>query len=120
MSLGGRIRAERKARDLSQEEMARKLGVSHEAISQWETGAIEYLRPENLVRTARLFGVTVEWLVFGTEPKRPKPCNPHVPPPNQAALDSDALDLITLYQQISPECRPFVHRFIRFISLGCA
>ena len=36
--LAGRIQALRKARSLSQEELAGELGVSRQAVSKWESG----------------------------------------------------------------------------------
>jgi transcriptional regulator with XRE-family HTH domain len=130
MSIGHRIRTERKARDMSQEAMAKKLGISREAISQWETGDILYLKPENLVRTARLFGVTVEWLVFGTPPKHPPSCDRHakgksneprnipVSNPNPINLDPEAMKLILLYQRIPTSHRALVHQFFQFLARG--
>lgn len=65
---GAYIARFRKARDLTQQELAERLHVTHQAVSQWEKGAsmpdISLLQP-----LARLFGVTVDDLLNG-EPVR--------------------------------------------------
>ena len=38
MSIGSKIKALRRAKDLTQEELAEVLGVSSKAVSQWECG----------------------------------------------------------------------------------
>ena len=38
--IGSRIKAARKAKGLSQEQLGEKLGVSFQAVSTWETGNI--------------------------------------------------------------------------------
>ena len=46
----------RKARGMSQEELAEKVGVSRQAVSKWETGAAEP-STSNLLALAKLYGV---------------------------------------------------------------
>lgn len=62
MIIGNNIAALRKARKLSQEQLAEQLGVSRQAVSKWETGQSEPTA-KNLVELARLFEVTVSELV---------------------------------------------------------
>jgi len=69
--LKARIREARKDAELSQLALAERVGVSRAAVSQWENGDTKGLRPENLLNTARVLNVRVEWLVFGEEPRRP-------------------------------------------------
>jgi transcriptional regulator with XRE-family HTH domain len=108
MAIGARIRFERQALGLTQEQLARRVGVTREAVSQWETGA-EWLRPEHLLRTAKHLNVTAEWLVFGTQPKHPKRCNP-------ADARANPEDLIALFARIPDEIKPCVHWFFRFLA----
>lgn len=78
MNLGPTLVRLRTARNLSQESLAEAVGVSRQAVSQWETGAVPDL--ENLVALARFFGTTVDGLVAG-------PCDagpPLVPTPGPA------------------------------------
>lgn len=53
----------RKAANLSQEQVAEKLGVSRQAVSKWEC-AESSPDTENLIGLAMLYGVTVDELLF--------------------------------------------------------
>jgi transcriptional regulator with XRE-family HTH domain len=143
MTIAQRIKAERQIRGMTQTELARHVGVAREAVTQWEGGDARGLRPENLVRTAWLFGVTVEWLVFGTGPKRPNTCSSHGPdnPPldrvneeivNEAMdlkdpsesdppldLVNEVVELILLYRQIPAESRAIVNQFFEVLARAC-
>jgi transcriptional regulator with XRE-family HTH domain len=67
MDLKERLQFARKRANLKQLEVARTLGVTSQAVSQWERGeadpANEKLRP-----LAKLYGVTVCWILGGDEP----------------------------------------------------
>ncbi len=52
----------RKKRDLSQEEVAKILGVNRTAVAKWETGA-NSPRTDRLVELAKLFRCTVDELL---------------------------------------------------------
>ncbi len=56
----------RKARNLSQEDLAEKLQVSRQAVAKWEKGA-NYPDILNLTLLADIFGVTVDALIYGNE-----------------------------------------------------
>lgn len=71
MIIGNNIAALRKARKLSQEQLAEQLGVSRQAVSKWETGQSEPTA-KNLVELARLFEVTVSDLVEAESPSQGK------------------------------------------------
>lgn len=61
LSLGKKIRALRKARGITQEELANALGISFQAVSKWETGiALPDLTMTPAI--ARYFGVTMDVL----------------------------------------------------------
>ena len=64
MELQERIYQLRKERNLTQEELADRLGVSRQAVSRWEMGTA---RPEidNLTAMSRIFGLTLDELVTG-------------------------------------------------------
>lgn len=47
--------------------LAKKVGVSRSAVSQWETGDTKGLKPVNLLRCADALGVTVRLLVTGDD-----------------------------------------------------
>ena len=55
------IRA-RKARGMTQEELATRLSISRQAVSKWETGTADP-STSNLLALAKLFGVSAEELL---------------------------------------------------------
>jgi len=63
MNLGPHLVRLRTTASLSQESVAEAVGVSRQAVSQWESGAVPDL--ENLVALARLFGTSLDGLVQG-------------------------------------------------------
>lgn len=67
MNLADRIQYLRKARGLSQEELADKVGVSRQAVSKWES---EQSTPdiEKIIAMSELFEVTTDYILKGIEP----------------------------------------------------
>ncbi|MGM9545704.1 MAG: helix-turn-helix domain-containing protein [Vescimonas sp.] len=63
MQFGEKLQALRKARGWSQEELARQINVSRQALSKWESGAA-VPDTENVVALSRLFGVTTDYLLL--------------------------------------------------------
>ncbi len=59
-----RIRDARRALALTQDELARRIGVSRSAIAQWETDRTGQIRA-NLARVAAVLGVSVGYLMSG-------------------------------------------------------
>ena len=70
-TLGIRIQELRRARGLSQEDLAEKLGVSRQAVSKWETG-LSSPDTNNLILLARMFEISVDELV-GIETRQTPP-----------------------------------------------
>ena len=68
LKIGERIRELRRSADLTQEELADRLGVSPQAVSRWESAG-GYPDTETLPRLANCFGVTLDSL-FGYEGDR--------------------------------------------------
>ena len=68
MTIGKRISKERREKNLSQEYIAERLGVSRQAVSKWET---DQSSPDtnNLIALAELFDVSVEYLATGKVPE---------------------------------------------------
>lgn len=64
MNLANRIQTLRKARGISQEELADQLGVSRQAVSKWES---EQSQPEldKLLQISDFFGVSCDYLLRG-------------------------------------------------------
>lgn len=72
MSLGSRIRQARKQAGLSQAELGRMLGLSSQAVSQWETGKT-IPESDRLADIARLTDVHSGWLIDGDDISQPIP-----------------------------------------------
>lgn len=68
MDLKERLTQLRKARGLSQNDLAEKLNVSRQAISRWEQGTA-VPSSDNLIYLSRLYGITLDELVYGIEQK---------------------------------------------------
>lgn len=66
MSLGNNIYTLRAKADLSQEELAAKLGVSRQSVSKWETDA-SVPDVDKLIQLSKIFEITLDELVNGAE-----------------------------------------------------
>jgi transcriptional regulator with XRE-family HTH domain len=65
--MGFRIKEIREARNMSQEELARKSGVSRVTISGIENGATRATTTTTLIKLASALGVTVDQIFFGND-----------------------------------------------------
>ncbi len=102
-SLGARIRQTRLDKGLTQNELARLVHVSREAVSQWESGDSKGLKPENLVRVAKVLGVDVEYLVTG---------KPSVRPRSSSDLTSEEVELLTAYREGADKAKQLIRRLV--------
>ena len=66
MTVGERIAKCRKNKNLSQEYVADKLGISRQSVSKWEKN-ITYPDTNNLIALAELLDTTVEYIACGKE-----------------------------------------------------
>jgi len=64
--MGQRIMARRKGLQLTQEELAGRMGVSTQMISNLELGK-KAIRPENLARLCRLLEVSADFILTGSD-----------------------------------------------------
>lgn len=71
-SIGARIRRKRRDVGLSQEALAREMGVSKNTVARWETN-VHPPTGENFSKLADRFGVTTDWLLRGDQAPSPKP-----------------------------------------------
>lgn len=62
MSIGSKLAQARKAANLTQEQLAERLGVTRQAVSRWESDAA-YPETEKIVRMARLLNVSCDYLL---------------------------------------------------------
>lgn len=66
MKLADQLSTLRKSHNYSQEEVARKLNISKQAVSKWESGR-GYPDIDNLVILSELYSVTLDELIKGDE-----------------------------------------------------
>jgi transcriptional regulator with XRE-family HTH domain len=92
-SIGDRIRAARTGCALTQDQLARQIGVSRSAVAQWETGRTGQITG-NLSRIAAALQVNVEYLVHGDDKRAPS-----------EARQGDELALLRLYRACDPADR---------------
>ena len=97
--VGARIREARQAMGLSQEALARAIGVSRSAVAQWETGRAGQVRA-NLARIASTLAVSMEYVLTGNG----------TPQQGPAADSGDELALLRLYRACTEEDRAFLLR----------
>ena len=97
--LGARIRAARRAHGLTQDQLARAVGVTRSAVAQWETDRAGQIGG-NLTRVARALGTTTEYLLTGQELPGAAPL------PSQA----DEMGLLRAYRDCSPQDRALLLR----------
>lgn len=98
---GHRLRAERRERGLTQDQLARRVGVSRSAVAQWETGRAGQLTG-NLARIAAVLETSVEYLMHGNDKLAPL-----------QALQGDEAALLRLYRDCDPEDRQILLRTAR-------
>jgi SOS-response transcriptional repressor LexA len=68
-TMSDRIRAARRAANLTQEQLGAAIGVTKSAVSHWETGNVSDIRGDLLLRAATTLGVEPEWLRNGAGPR---------------------------------------------------
>lgn len=67
MSMSNRLQDLRQKAQISQEELAERIGVSRQAISKWES---EQTNPdiENIVRLSEVYNTSTDYILKGTQP----------------------------------------------------
>ena len=63
MSFGERLRATRKERGFSQEQLAEELEVSRQSVTKWESG-LTFPEIKTMLRLASLLGRDLDWLLY--------------------------------------------------------
>ena len=61
--MGARIKTLRQARDMTQAELADKLGVQFTAVNKWEHGTVKNIKQSTIKAMADLFNVTPTYLM---------------------------------------------------------
>jgi transcriptional regulator with XRE-family HTH domain len=102
--IGTRIRATRRERGLTQDELAERVGVSRSAVAQWETGRTGQVTG-NLSRIAGALQVNVEFLMVGDDKRAAG-----------EVRQGDELALLRLYRECEPEDRQMLLRTARRLT----
>ncbi len=71
MNLADRIQCLRKAKGISQEELADQIGVSRQAVSKWESGQ-STPDLDKIIIMSEFFDVTTDYILKGVEPAKNK------------------------------------------------
>ena len=66
IEIANRLCKLRKEHNLSQEQLAEKIGVSRQAVSKWERAEASP-DTDNLIALAKIYGVTVDQLLTGSD-----------------------------------------------------
>lgn len=66
MEFAEKITALRKSRELTQEQLAERLGISRQSVSKWENGSV-FPEMEKIVELSRIFDVTLDYLLKPSE-----------------------------------------------------
>ncbi len=97
--LGMRIRSLRLACGMTQDELAREVGVTRSAVAQWETGRAGQIG-SNLARIARVLSTSAEFLLSGEQDT----------PPSASLLATDEQSLLRAYRDCPAEDRALLLR----------
>ncbi len=103
MRIGHRIKASRESKNISQGELARRLGVSQPSVSDWENGKSEP-SVDNLRALAVELDVWFEWLTTGRGSRAYSPQVQQVPQEYRVQPDppDDERDLQAIYRRLEP------------------
>lgn len=69
MSIGQRITQLRTERNMSQNQLAKAMEISRQAVSKWENGTADP-STSNLLKLAKLFGLSPEELIRAVQPEQ--------------------------------------------------
>ncbi len=103
-NIGAKLRRLRKARDLTQADLARQIGIQQSDLSRMEKG--EYrVSLDNLIKLLNVFDVQISEF-FGEAADRPQPM--------QRPLSRDDMQVLHLLRQLSDEGRREAMEFLEF------
>ncbi|MGH8120607.1 MAG: helix-turn-helix domain-containing protein [Gammaproteobacteria bacterium] len=114
MSINARVRQARKAAGLSQAGLAKLLGVTRSACSQWESAQGTVPRRDRLEQLANLLGVSYEWLATGRKGKEDKSAfGIREDSLYKPVMTPDQEELLRLYRELSLKARLALMEFLR-------
>lgn len=114
MSIGARIRAAREQIGLSQAQLARSLGITRSACSQWEASDGTAPKRERLEQIAQLLGVSYEWLATGRS--GPESAVGEPPARYASGLTAEQREMVELFDALSHDSRRSLLDFLRALQ----
>lgn len=114
MSIGARIRAAREQLGLSQAQLARTLGITRSACSQWEASDGTAPKRERLEQIAQLLGVSYEWLATGRS--GPESAVGEPPARYASSLTAEQREMIELFNGLNHDSRRSLLDFLRALQ----
>ena len=100
---------------INNEQLAAACGVKPPTSFHWASGKTKKIKAEPLLKAAKLFGVTPEWLGNGDQPKYPsddsqnmanEPVRPYLRP---QMMDKMTIELVSLFNQLD---KPSKHEYL--------
>jgi len=108
-TIGQRIRARRRELKLTQEEVAKKVGVSSVAVGHWEKDTNEP-SGTNLHALAKVLRVTIDDLIQDSSSVRERPAS------YNATLSDEALEVARAFERSSPEMKAAALRLLEVLQ----
>jgi len=106
IQFGNRLRKARKAKNLTQKQLAESIGINQKQYQHWERGRAEPSF-DKVKRLSYMLGINVEWLLYGTGKLVT----------NNGKKTSDLLRMIQLFLKDNPRAYPLLQKMIElFIS----
>ena len=102
MTTSERIKQARKTAGLTQEQLAKKLGVQHSVISKYECGRVVNLKRDKIAEIAMALNVKPSWLMCMEDEKESDP--------KEIELDNE---LLTRLMTLTPEELEKVDAFVQ-------
>jgi len=108
MTLGERVKSLREREGMNQKELADASTISQATISRIESGQIEELKSDALIKLAEVLKVTVDYLIGKTNKMNPE---------ELVTVDSDANYIFRGYEKLSNTGKKQFKEFLRFLEL---
>jgi transcriptional regulator with XRE-family HTH domain len=107
MPLGERVKERRSKLRMNQKQLAEACEITQATISRIESGKVNQLKSDALMRLAKVLGVTVDYLVGKTE---------RMTPDDVLESDETASVIFRGYEKLSPEGKETLKDFVRFLQ----
>lgn len=107
MTLGVKVKQTRENLGMNQKQLAEASGITQATISRIESGQVKESKSESLKRLAKALGITVDYLVGGTD---------NLTPNDIIRSDPTALHILKGYEKLSITGRKQLENFVRFLE----